>query len=388
MSRAIYMDWNATAPVRPAAQRAVAAALAAPGNPSSVHGFGRGARRIMEEARASLAALVGARPENVVFTSGGTEANALALAARDERRLIVSAIEHESVLKPARGAWAGIIRVNADGVIDLDHLRALLEQDSQPALVSVMFANNETGVIQPVAAAAEIAHRFGALIHCDAVQAAGKLPVDIAALGVDFLTVSGHKFGAPQGVGALILAKPSGLAPLLLGGGQERSRRAGTENVPAIAGLGAALGAIADAEAAAVRALRDALEAKLLVLDPALTIFGAKAERLPNTSCFAAAEGKPAETLVMALDLAGIAVSAGSACSSGKVQPSHVVTAMGFDAGLAGRAIRVSLGPTNTAAEIDAFVAAYSRIAYSRTEGARIARPETQHNNDQVQPAA
>jgi cysteine desulfurase len=360
MQRAVYMDWNATAPVRPEAARAVLSALEATGNPSSVHGFGRNARRLMEEARQHLANRVGAKVENVIFTSGGTEANMLALASRGERRLIVSAIEHDSVLKPALAAGAAVIRVDRNGVADLEHLRSLLQQDARPALVALMLANNETGVLQPVAAAAEIAHAHGARLHCDAAQALGRIAVDLGALGADTLTVSGHKFGAPQGVGALV-TNGAPVTALQLGGGQERSRRAGTENVPAIAGLGAALAAIDPAAGSEVARLRDALERRLLDWDPAVTVFGRDVARLPNTLCFAAG-GKSAETLVMALDLAGIAVSAGSACSSGKVRPSPVVTAMGFDGTRAATALRVSLGAGNTESDIDAFMAAWQRI--------------------------
>jgi len=370
MPTAIYMDWNATAPVRPEAQHAVAAALAFGGNPSSVHAFGRHARKTMEEARTRLADLVGAAAENVIFTAGGTEANALALGSRGERRLIVSAIEHDSVLKPAHAAGAETIRVTRDGVVDLDHLRFLLEQDVRPALVSLMLANNETGVIQPVAEAAGIAHAHGALVHCDAVQALGRMAIDLAALDVDFLTLSGHKVGAPQGIGALVLGRAVAVAPLLLGGGQERSRRAGTENVPGIAGLGAALAALEPGETVQVGRMRDALERGLREQDPAMMIFGAAAPRLANTLCFAAGS-MTAETAVMALDLAGIAVSAGSACSSGKVKPSHVVQAMGFEAAAA-QAIRVSLGHENTMAEVSAFLAAWSRIQAPRNVDERV----------------
>jgi len=240
MQHAIYMDWNATAPVHPAARAAMLAALEDCGNPSSVHGFGRRARKRVEEARSALAVLVGAKVENIVFTASGTEANALMLANRGACRLIVSAIEHDSILKPA--ADAATISVDRNGVVDLDHLQALLTADARPALVSIMLANNETGVIQPVAEAAEIAHAHGALLHVDAAQAIGRIPVTLQSLGADFLTVSGHKLGAPQGVGALIAAKSTPqIVPLLQGGGQERSRRAGTENVPAIAGLASAV---------------------------------------------------------------------------------------------------------------------------------------------------
>ena len=360
MQRAIYMDWNATAPVRPEAARAVMAALEACGNPSSVHGFGRQARKVMEESRSKLAKLVGAKVENVIFTAGGTEANALALSSRGQRRLIVSAIEHDSVLKPALAVGAETIRVDRNGVVDLDHLRSLLQQDARSALVSLMLANNETGVLQPVVEAARIAHEHGALLHCDAAQAVARIAVDLGTLGADFLTLSGHKFGAPQGVGALVTNGAS-ISALLLGGGQERSRRAGTENVPAIAGLGAAIAALDAEETTKVAALRDRLEQRLLAGDPSITVFGRNAPRLPNTLCFASGT-KSSETLVMAFDLAGIAISAGSACSSGKVRPSHVVTAMGFDATQAGTALRVSLGHQNTTADVDAFLAAWMRI--------------------------
>jgi cysteine desulfurase len=336
------------------------AALEDCGNPSSVHGFGRRARKRVDDARAALATRIGAKVENVVFTGSGTEANALMLANRGERRLVVSAIEHDSILKPAVAAGADTINVDRNGVVDLDHLKTLLT-DGRPALVSVMLANNETGVIQPIAEIAEIAHADGAVLHVDAAQAIGRIPVTLDALGADFVSVSGHKFGAPQGVGALIAAKSPEIVPLLQGGGQERNRRAGTENVPAIAGLGAAVAALEPTEAARIASLRDALEQRLAAADPSTIVFGAAASRLPNTLCFAAGE-KSAETLVMAFDLAGIAISAGSACSSGKVKPSHVVTAMGFERDVASRAIRVSLGRDNTAADIDAFFSAWQRI--------------------------
>jgi cysteine desulfurase len=380
MQRAIYLDWNATAPMRPAARRALLAAIETGGNPSSVHGFGRRARRMVDDARTQLAGLLGAGVENVIFTSGGTEANALALASRGARRLIVSAIEHDSVLKPALAAAPETIKVGRDGRIDLDHLRFLLERNPQPALVSLMLANNETGVIQPVAEAARLAHEHGAQLHCDAVQAVGRIAVDLGALGADFLSVSGHKFGAPQGIGALVVRTGLPVAPLLTGGGQERSRRAGTENVPAIAGLGAAVSALEPDENPKVALLRDDLERQLTEFDPAVTIFGRESPRLPNTTAFAGG-AKSSETLVMALDLAGIAVSAGSACSSGKVRASHVIAAMGFPPATAASAIRVSLGHETTAADINAFVSAWSRIQAPRTQPGR-------HEFAQQQPAA
>ena len=385
MQRSTYMDYNATAPLKPAAMRAMSAALQEAGNPSSVHAYGRLARRFVDQARQEVAALVGARLEDVIFTSGGTEANNLALASRGERRLIVSAIEHDSVLKRARIEGADLMRVQRNGEIDLDHLRHLLRKDETPAFVSLMLANNETGVIQPVVEAARLAHEHGALFHCDAVQAAGKIGFDLKTLGADMVTLSAHKLGGPQGVGALVLNGDRPVTAVLLGGGQERFRRAGTENVAAIAGFGAAAAQSMDgAEAAHVAALRDALEDRVASFGQPVTFFGRNAARLTNTSCFSSGT-KTSETLVMALDLAGIAISAGSACSSGKVRPSHVISAMGFDAATAGTAIRVSLGWASTMADVDAFVAAWSQI--QRREAA----PNSSANavsSGAVQPAA
>jgi cysteine desulfurase len=367
MTPVAYLDYNATAPVRPAAAAAVAAALEAAGNASSVHAPGRAARRRIEDARERVAALVGAAPANVVFTSGGTEANALALTGSDATRLLVSAVEHDSVLRNAPGATP--IPVDRNGVVDLAALdRLLAEPRGETCLVSLMLANNETGVIQPVAEAAAIARAHGARMHCDAVQAAGKIAVDIAVLGVDMLTLSAHKIGGPQGVGALVLRDGMTLAPLLKGGGQERGRRAGTENLPGIAGFGAAAAAaLADLAAGAparIAALRDGLEAALAA--PAAiqgaVIHGAGAARLPNTSCIGL-PGRSAETQVMALDLAGVAVSSGAACSSGKVRASHVLGAMGLSAADAGCAIRVSFGWASTQDDVDRFVAAWGALA-------------------------
>ncbi|MBL8707890.1 MAG: cysteine desulfurase [Rhodospirillaceae bacterium] len=360
--RGIYMDWNATAPLRPTALAAMSAALQEVGNASSVHAFGRRARAWVDHAREAVADLVGARAALVTFVSGGTEANNLALNSRGSRPLVVSAIEHESVLKPARLAGAQIARVGRSGEIDVAHLAYLLDKVSKPAFVSVMLANNETGVVQPVAEIARIARAKGALVHCDASQAAGRIPVSIEALGVDYLALSAHKLGGPQGAGALVLADDLPVEPLVQGGGQERNRRGGTENVAAIAGFGAAARDIsALGEVERVAALRNLLEEKLTQFGLPLTVFGRNASRLPNTSCFASGT-KTAETLVMALDLAGIAISAGSACSSGKVRPSHVISAMGFDAATAGSAVRVSLGWQNEPADIDSFIAAWGRV--------------------------
>lgn len=363
MRPSVYLDCNATMPVRPQVAVAVAEALAHPGNPSSVHRFGRLARRRTEDARERVAALVGAHPANVVFTSGGTEANNLAVRGCGRRRVLVSAVEHDSVL----GAHAApeIIPVDADGVVDLEALAALLGDEGDDTLVAVMLANNETGVIQPVAAVAELTRSRGALLHCDAVQAAGKIPVDLAALGADMLSLSAHKLGGAQGAGALVLADEAlALAPLLRGGGQEKYRRAGTENVPGIVGFGVAAAIAADelGRTARLSLWRDRLERRAREIAPASTIFGAARARLPNTSCLTL-PGVASDVQVMSLDLAGVAVSAGSACSSGKVAPSHVLRAMGATAEQAGSAIRVSLGWGSEEGDVDRFLDAWAALA-------------------------
>ena len=374
MDRAVYLDHNATTTVRPAAAEAVAAALSLTGYASSVHGFGRAVRRAVEDAREAVAALVGAAPADVVFTSGGTEANNLALRGAGRERIVVSAVEHESVLMA--GAGAALIPVDSEGVVDLDALDSMLAGEGTPALVSVMLANNETGVVQPVAGIVEVARRFGALVHCDAVQAAGKIPVDMGALGVDMVSLSAHKMGGPAGVGALVVADSVPLGPIVFGGGQERGRRMGTENFSGIAGFGAAAreaGKGVDGFAGLGR-LRDALERRILAVSPETRIFGAGAGRLPNTSCLTM-PGMASETQVMALDLAGVAVSAGSACSSGKVQASHVLAAMNADAAQAASAIRASLGWNSTAQDVDAFVDAWSALHVRAGAGRGVAAP-------------
>jgi cysteine desulfurase len=371
MTNRIYLDWNATAPLRQEARAAALAALDLNGNPSSVHGEGRAARRLIEHAREQVAALVGAQPRNVVFTSGGTEANMLALApaaARD--RLLVSAIEHPSVLAGGRFPSGSIERlpVTGSGALDLAALERRLAALGGRALVSLMLANNETGVVQPVAQAAQFVHAAGGVLHVDAVQAVGRIPCDINALGADLLTLSGHKIGAPKGIGALIGRTELSLVDSLIkGGGQERGLRAGTENVAGIAGFGAAAAAARaefSAEAVHMTALRDRLEAGLKAASPAVVIFGTESERLPNTTLFAV-PGVKAETAVIALDLEGVAVSAGAACSSGKVQPSHVLAAMGVPSHLARAGVRVSLGPSTTESEIDRFIEAWIKVSGS-----------------------
>ena len=367
-----YLDYNATAPIRETAAAAALDAMRIGGNPSSVHRLGRLARRAIDQSRHAVAALAGARPEEVIFTSGGTEANAMALGGFPGRRRIVSAIEHDSILAQPHEAR---IPVSPDGIVDLTALEDLLEAvPPQAALASVMLANNETGVIQPVAEVVRLAHARGALVHCDAVQAAGKTAIDFAALGVDLMSLSAHKIGGPQGVGALIVRDGLGLVSSRLGGDQERGLRAGTENLAGIAGFGAA------AEAARtevdvwgrVAALRDDLEARLLAAQPDLPIFGRGAARLANTSCFAM-PGVKSETQVIAFDLAGVAVSAGAACSSGKVSPSHVLRAMGAAADVSGAAIRVSLGLGTAAAEIDRLMTVWIEVR-RRAGNAPVAR--------------
>jgi cysteine desulfurase len=366
----VYLDYNATAPVRPEAAAAVAGALALTGNPSSVHRFGRQVRKLVEDAREQVAALIGAAPAEIVFTGGGTEANALALCGTGRKRMLVSAIEHDSVL--ALDPAAPRIPATRSGLVDLDALDRLLASQGGETIVSVMLANNETGVIQPAAEIARRAHAAGALFHCDAVQAAGKIAIDVRAVGADLLSLSAHKLGGPQGAGALYVADRVALQPALRGGGQERGRRAGTENVPGIAGFGAAAAAARRdvAGGARIAALRDALEAAVLARSNrtrriGVRIAGAESPRLPNTSCIVL-PGVASETQVMALDLAGVAVSAGSACSSGKVKASHVLAAMGLSADEAGAAIRVSLGWASAPADVDRFVEAWSAMAARR----------------------
>jgi cysteine desulfurase len=358
-----YLDYNASAPVRPEVALAMAAALGRTGNPSSVHRAGREARAVLEHARAAVAALVGAPAEAVVFTSGGTEANNQALQSVSGRRL-VSAIEHDSVLAAAPDALR--IPIDGHGVIDLAKLVELLAT-ARPALVSVMLANNETGVIQPVREVVACARRHGALAHCDAVQAAGKIPIDVNDLGADFMTLSAHKLGGPSGVGALVLGPRIEPVALHRGGAQERRWRPGTENLPGIVGFGRAceLAAADTGWQQRVGVLRDRLEAGIAAIASDARVLGVGAPRLANTSCVTM-PGVGNQTQLIDLDLAGIAISAGSACSSGKVGPSHVLAAMGVVADEAQSAIRVSLGWASTASDVDRFLAAWGRL-YERT---------------------
>ena len=347
-SATTYLDANATEPLRPSARAAMLAALESVGNPSSVHASGRAARRVLEDAREVIARRFGG---DVVFTSGGTEADALAIHALGQgRRLLIGATEHDAV-RAARSD-AEVIAVDADGRIDLDALEAALP--GGPALVCLMLANNETGTIQPVAVAAELCHRFGARLHVDAVQAAGRVPTDLRTLGADSMALSSHKLGGPAGAGALLLADGMDGPALITGGGQERGRRGGTPPVAVIAGFAAA----AQAAAVDLLPLRNTIE-QAVTRSGGIVLGGP--ERLPNTVCVAL-PGVAAQTQLITLDLAGLQVSAGAACSSGKVARSHVLEAMGLGA-LAGQAIRVSLPWNATQADVDTFAEAYMAMA-------------------------
>jgi cysteine desulfurase len=365
----IYFDHNATTPVDPVVLEAVTRTLRDEfGNPSSVHHFGQRAKAVLDDARTAVARLVGGEPSEVVFTSGGTEADNFAIRGAAEaleptgrRHLIASSIEHEAVLVTlkalARRGWkTTLLPVDTSGIVSPDALRAAMTDDT--ALVSIMHANNEIGTVQPIRELAGIAHERGALFHTDAVQTAGKIPVNVRALDVDLAAVSAHKFYGPKGAGALWIRRGTRLNAILTGGKHERSRRAGTENVAGIAGLGVAAELAVkklDAEAARLGALRDRLEAAVLERIPGTAVNGAREPRVPNTTNISF-EGIEAESLLIALDLEGFAVSTGSACSSGTLEPSHVLRAMGFPPHRTQNSIRISLGARNTDAEVDAFL--------------------------------
>ena len=367
-----YLDWNATAPLRGEARAAMLEAMDLVGNPSSVHAEGRRARRIIEDAREKVAALIGAKPAEVVFTSGATEANNW-VVGRTWAAVLFSRLEHPSVVAPALASDGESVelKVTGEGVLELADLelwlsnhRDRLARTPGRTLLAIQAANNETGIIQPLEAATRLAAEYGVLTLSDAVQAAGRLPIDFSSSQLSFVTLSAHKLGGPKGVGALVVRDGAPLPPRIIGGGQERGRRAGTENVAAIAGFGAAAAA-ARGEIdyfGSLRGLRDRLERAVIAASPAAAIVGAPASRLANTTCIAL-PGRTAETLVAALDLSGVAVSAGSACSSGKVTASPVLAAMGLSSEMARAAIRVSIGPSTTSDDIDAFVVAWGRIA-------------------------
>jgi len=371
----VYFDYNATTPLAPEVAEAVAVATRDLfGNASSVHHFGQQAKAALDEARSAIAALVRADPSEIVFTSGGTEADnfairgaADALESSGRRQIIASAIEHEAVLNTlkslARRGWqTTMLPVDQTGIVSPDRLRELLTDAT--ALVSVMHANNEIGTIQPVAELATIAHARGALMHTDAVQTVGKIPVDVRALGVDLLSLSAHKFNGPKGAGALWIKRGTRLQPILTGGKHERNRRAGTENVPAIVGMGVAARLAAAkmaAESARVAALRDRLEDGILRGVPGTAVNGDPRSRVPNTTNISF-DHVEAESLLIALDLDGVAVSTGSACSSGTLEPSHVLRAMGYPAGRVQSSLRFSLGLFSTAEEVDRVVTLLPRL--------------------------
>ena len=371
----IYFDYNATTPLAPEAIDAVTATTRDLfGNPSSVHTFGQQAKAALDQARSAVATLIGGDPLEVVFTSGGTESDnfairgvAEALASTKRRHLITTAIEHEAVLNTvkalARHGWrTTILPVDQSGIVNPDRLREVITDDT--ALVSVMHANNEIGTIQPIAEMAAIAHEHGALMHSDGVQSTGKIRVDVRSLGVDLFSISAHKFNGPKGTGALWIRRGTRLQAIQTGGKHERNRRAGTENVPAIAGMGAAANvAVAklDRESARVAALRDSLETGILQAVDGTAVNGARDRRVPNTTNISF-DRVEAESLLIALDLEGIAVSTGSACSSGTLEPSHVLRAMGFPSHRTQNSLRFSLGLFSTAEEVDRVVEVLPRL--------------------------
>ena len=372
----IYLDHNATTPVHPDVADSLSAALREEfGNPSSVHHFGQRAKAVVDQARSAVAALIGADPSEIVFMSGGTESDNFAIRGTAEalertgrRHLIASAIEHEAVLNTlkalARRGWeTTLLPVGETGIVSPDDLRTALRDDT--ALVSVMHANNEIGTIQPIAELARIAHEQGALFHTDAVQSAGKIPIDVKVLGVDLLSISAHKYCGPKGIGAVWIRRGLRLLPLLTGGKHERNRRAGTENVPGIVGMGVAAvlarARMAD-EHVRVAGLRDRLETGILLAVPGTIANGARSSRVPNTTNISF-DRIEAESLLIALDLDGIAVSTGSACSSGTLEPSHVLKAMGFSSHRTQNSIRFSLGAGNTAAQVDRVIGVLPGIA-------------------------
>jgi cysteine desulfurase len=370
----IYLDYNATAPMKPAVRAAMLEAMERYGNPSSVHRYGRVARRHVEEARASVAAFAGVKPAQVIFTSGGTEANNMVLQGVGDMEIVTSSIEHDSVLAVVPDAQR--LPVTREGVVDLDMAARIIKSLPKRSLISVMLVNNETGVIQPVAEIARMAKEAGHLVHTDAVQAAGRLPIDFASLGVDFMTLSAHKIGGPQGIGALIVSEKAVLQSMLKGGGQEMNRRAGTENVPGIIGFGSAALLAADdlLNVPRLAGWRDALQKQLQNIGgDNVVIAGAQAPRIAST-LLVALRGVGSETQVMSMDLAGVAVSSGAACSSGKVKPSHVLRAMEYSDDIAGSTVRISLGwntqETDIVRCIEAWRALYERTCNQRQQAA------------------
>ncbi|MES2984949.1 MAG: cysteine desulfurase family protein [Pseudomonadota bacterium] len=361
----IYLDYNATAPIRPSVLAAMEGLHGMPLNPSSVHSAGRHAKKLLEDARARIASALSAFPNEVMFVGSATEANTTVLRGFSDRALLVSAVEHASLTKTGALLGAATIAVDENGIVRLDLLEQQLVALGRPALVSVMLANNETGVIQPIADIARIAHAHGALLHCDAVQALGKIPLDWGLLAADMLTLCAHKAGGPVGTGALMIRSDLPIKPLMVGGKQELGRRAGTDNVPAIVGFAQLVSDVAHCpEAAQWLEWRQMLEQTIMAAAPDAVIFGASAERLPNTLAVSM-PGVKSETQLMHFDLAGFAVSAGSACSSGRVAASGALLAMGVKPEIAETALRISWGWGTTRAQMDAFAAAWAD-AYAR----------------------
>lgn len=360
MQNVTYLDFNASSPIKPAVLELVCAVMAETGNASSIHFFGRGARKHIETARSQIAATLNVGPQQVIFNSGATEGNNTILKGFAGKRILVSAIEHPSVLES--GITVEQIAVTRDGVVDLTAFEKQIATGDAPALVSVMLVNNETGVIQPVAEIAAIAKRYGAMVHTDAVQAYGRIAFTREELGVDYITLSSHKIGGPQGAGAIVFAAKAPLPKLLYGGGQERRQRAGTENVAAIAGFGlAAELAVRDiAHFQSLSPLRDKIETRLRDSNR-VTIYGQNAPRVSNTTSFSLS-GITSETLLMSFDLAGIAVSSGSACSSGTIKPSHVLTSMGASDDDAKSAVRISLGWNTNENDIENFMSVWNKL--------------------------
>ncbi len=356
----IYLDYNATAPLRPQAYARMQELLVIPANPSSVHSLGRTAKKHLENSRKIIAEALSAWPNEIIFTASGTEANNTALSGFPERRLLISAAEHSSVLRHPMVTTDNLIAVDENGIINLSDLEARLAENPQPALVSIMLANNETGVIQPISEIAAICKKYGALLHTDAVQALGKIPVDFSLLGADMLTISAHKCGGAVGAAALVVKNNLVIKPLLSGGGQELGRRAGTENIAAIAAFAEAVAAIDLGDMQNLRLWLDEMEKQIQAKGG--IVFGANAQRIPNTSCIAMPDiGN--EVQLIDFDLKGYAVSAGSACSSGRIEKSHVLLAMGVPAELASCAIRVSIGWNSTQSEIQNFTEAWLKLA-------------------------
>ncbi len=357
---AIYLDYNASAPLLPEVKTALQEGVGLVGNPSSIHSFGREVRKHIEHARRQLAQAIHTDPTHIVFTSGATESNNWVLQRAPVTRILVSAIEHPSVYDLCENR----IPVTPDGIVDLIALEKLLQQSDTPTLVCVMWVNNETGVIQPIAEISELCKKYNAWLHVDAVQALGRIPLDLGTIDIDFLSLSAHKIGGPAGCGALVLHPDSPMKKLLHGGGQERRLRAGTENILGILGFGVAAHIALQHQPfySTLEKRRDALEIKMQQACPQIKIVGQKAPRVGNT-LQVITPGVPAETQLIALDLAGIAVSSGSACSSGSVQPSHVLLNMGYSPDDSACALRLSMGPQTTTNDVDAFFSAWVAIS-------------------------